>query len=343
MSGTSMDGLDIALCSFNYRTGWQFKIMNAETIPYPKQWLHDLNTARELGKNELKKLSLAYGSYLSNCVNGFIKKNQLSNIDFIASHGHTIHHQPHKGITVQIGDGNVLTKETKLPVVYDFRIQDVELGGQGAPLVPIGDELLFANYEACLNLGGFSNISFQYKKKRIAFDISPANIVLNYLTRKVGKTYDEDGKLSAKGKVIHALLQKLNALDFYKNPVPKSLGIEWVEEFIYPLLLDSYSVEDMLFTLTQHITFQISEVLSEYQIENILVTGGGAYNTFFMRELSKKTHSRIVVPEPEILEYKEALIFGFMGVLRLENRTNVLKSVTGASENHCSGKMIGFA
>ena len=343
MSGTSMDGLDIALCRFNHRTGWQFEIINAETIPYSRQWLHDLNTARELGEKDLEKLSLAYGSYLANCVNEFIDKNRLTNIDFIASHGHTIHHQPQNGITVQIGDGNVLSEETKLPVVYDFRIQDVQLGGQGAPLVPIGDQLLFSKYQACLNLGGFSNISFQYHNERIAFDISPINIVLNRLTRKIGKDYDFNGELAASGKSIPVLLKQLNALEYYKNPVPKSLGIEWVEKNMYPLLLESYEINDMLFTVVEHVVFQINQVFIQYHIKDVLVTGGGAYNSFFMDELSKASSTKISVPDDLIVEYKEALIFAFMGVLRMENRINVLKSVTGSLKDHCSGKISQLA
>lgn len=339
MSGTSMDGLDIAFCSFNFCSGWQYEIKVAETIPYSKQWLHNLNTARALEDVELEKLSIAYGRYLAGCVNFFVKKNKLDNVDLIASHGHTVHHQPINGITVQIGDGNILSQETKFPVVYDFRIQDVELGGQGAPLVPIGDQLLFSKYQACLNLGGFANISFQYHNERLAFDISPVNIVLNYLTRKTGREFDYNGELASSGKSIPVLLKELNSLEYYQHPVPKSLGIEWVEANIHPLLLDSYKISDMLFTVVEHVVFQINQVFIQYKIKEVLVTGGGAFNVFFMDELSKSSSTNISVPDDKTVDFKEALIFGFMGVLRMENTINVLKSVTGSSIDHCSGKI----
>jgi len=341
MSGTSMDGLDVAYCSFEYRDSvWSFDILEAITIPYSKYWMKSLNTARELSNTDLNELSIKYGQYLGSCVAGFIIQNGINEIDFIASHGHTIHHQPSKGITVQIGDGTIINKETKLPVVYDFRIADVEIGGQGAPLVPIGDQLLFSKYQACLNLGGFANISFQYRNERIAFDISPINIVLNFLARKVGKSYDKDGEISSTGIVIPELLNQLNQLNYYKKPVPKSLGIEWVEKEIYPLLLDEYPVADTLRTVVAHVVAQICKALIEYEIKDVLVTGGGAFNSFFMSELQKATHSSIVIPDKKIIEYKEALIFAFMGVLRMENQINVLKSVTGALKNHSSGKIV---
>jgi len=340
MSGTSMDGLDLAFCSFeNNNKQWIFDIHQAETVPYPNEWLTSLNSARELSDEDLYELSLLYGRYLSDCVVAFIDKYELEDVDFIASHGHTIHHKPSEGITVQIGDGNVISNQTKLPVVYDFRIQDVELGGQGAPLVPVGDILLFSEYQACLNLGGFANISFDYEGSRVAFDISPINIVLNYLTRKVGRDYDFGGEMASKGQIIPALLEQLNALDYYNMPIPKSLGIEWVEMNLYPLLLKSYEVNDMLLTVVIHVSQQVSQVLNQYDIQNILVTGGGVYNTYFMDKLRAVSVSSVIVPDDIVVEFKEALIFGFMGVLRMDNRINVLKSVTGANQDHSSGKM----
>lgn len=340
MSGTSMDGLDLAYVHFQYKHNqWNFEIISAETFGYNKSWLHDLNTARSLNEPELNKLDQKYGEYLGQTVQKFCAKHCIEKVDFVASHGHTIHHKPMEGITVQIGDGKVISNRIQIPVVYDFRTQDVQLGGQGAPLVPIGDELLFSEFDACLNLGGFSNISFHHQGKRVAFDIAPANIVLNQYVKKLGYTFDRDGEIARSGSLNLELLKQLNQLSFYSAPIPKSLGIEWVESCVYPLISLEENVDTVLRTLVEHSTYQISRVLDDYQVNSLLVTGGGAFNSFFMERLSKQASSKIIIPRHEVVEYKEALIFAFLGVLRWRNEINVLKSVTGAKKDHCSGRV----
>ena len=210
------------------------------------------------------------------------------------------------------------------------------MNGNGAPLVPIGDELLFSNYSACLNLGGFSNISLQSGGKRIAFDIAPVNIVLNYLAQKLDKNFDENGELAEKGKINETLLSKLNALDFYHQPHPKSLGIEWCNEYIFPAL-ENIQTLDALATFTEHTAQQIANVINQYTIKDILVTGGGAYNAFLIEKIRSKTTAEVIIPEKKIIDYKEALIFAFMGVLRMNNEMNVLSSATGSTNDHSSG------
>jgi anhydro-N-acetylmuramic acid kinase len=245
-------------------------------------------------------------------------------------------HQPQKGITLQIGSGEEIAKITKQKVVCDFRTQDVELGGQGAPLVPIGDALLFPEYDFCLNLGGFSNVSFRQEEKSVAFDICPVNIVLNFYANKIGLEYDTSGKIASEGKINEQLLEKLNALDFYKIAPPKSLGLEWVQKEILPLIeAHKISISSILSTFVEHIAIQITSIIGDSS--SVLITGGGVYNSFLMQRIEKRSNVKIKQTSHALINYKEALIFAFLGLLKLDNQINCLKSVTGASKNHSSG------
>ncbi|KMQ68686.1 anhydro-N-acetylmuramic acid kinase [Chryseobacterium sp. FH2] len=339
MSGTSLDGLDICFAKFEKKNSWSFQILKAETIPYPKNWEDKLRNSIHLSVEELLELNSEYGFYLGELTNRFIQKNRLESIDLIASHGHTVFHQPQKKFTLQIGDGRAIKLKTNLPVIYDFRSQDVLMGGNGAPLVPIGDEFLFSQYDACLNLGGFSNISLKIDNKRIAFDIAPVNIVFNRLVQKFNKSFDENGDLSRTGKINEDLLLKLNSLDFYKLPHPKSLGIEWCNENVFPLF-ENIETIDALATFTEHVSLQIANIINENKLDNVLFTGGGTYNIFLVEKIKAKTSAQIIIPQKEIIDYKEALIFAFMGVLRFNNEINVLASATGSTANHSSGIII---
>lgn len=338
MSGTSLDGLDICLAEFEKKDKWHFKILKSETLPYSTDWENKLRNSIHLSVTDLLELHSDYGFYLGQKVKEFIERHQLENIDLIASHGHTVFHQPQRKFTLQIGDGRAVKLNTGIPVpvVYDFRSQDVLMKGNGAPLVPIGDELLFSQYNACLNLGGFSNISLKSKNKRIAFDIAPVNIVLNHLAQQLNESFDENGNLARKGKINEGLLNKLNSLEFYQQTHPKSLGVEWCHKHIFPKL-EAIAPLEALATFTEHIAEQISKIINENNIKNILITGGGAYNTFLIDKIKAKTDSEIIIPEKEIIEHKEALIFAFMGVLKMNNEINVLSSATGSTTDHCSG------
>lgn len=336
MSGTSLDGLDLCFARFQKTEEWQFEIVKAETVPYPSHWEEKLRDSILLSAEELLELHSEYGFYLGEQTNAFIQKNNLESIDLIASHGHTVFHNPAKKYTFQLGDGRALKAATGIPVIYDFRSQDVLLGGNGAPLVPIGDELLFPEYDACLNLGGFSNISMKKEGERIAFDICPVNILLNRFAAGLGKKYDEDGVSARHGKVDAQLLSFLNALNFYRQNPPKSLGIEWVMKEINPLIKD-HKPEDLLATFIEHAAIQISEVFNHYALKNVLVTGGGTFNSFLIEKIQEKTHTQIIMPVENTIHFKEALIFAFMGVLRMRNEINVLASATGSSRDHSSG------
>ena len=339
MSGTSLDGLDICYAKFQNITNWEFEILKTETIPYSPEWKNRLQNAILLSAEDLLALDKEYGFYLGEKTQEFISKNNITDLDFIASHGHTVFHQPQRKFTLQIGDGRAIKLTTKKPVIYDFRSQDVLMGGNGAPLVPIGDELLFSQYDACLNLGGFSNISLQKNHQRIAFDISPVNVVLNYFAEKLGKNYDENGDFARNGAINFKILEQLNALTFYQKSAPKSLGVEFVNSVVFPLLKDE-TPENIIATFTEHIAEQIAKVFNDNQLKTVLVTGGGTFNTYLLEKIRGKSQTELIVPDENIINFKEALIFAFMGVLRLRNEVNVLCSATGSSENHCSGILV---
>ena len=342
MSGTSLDGLDIVYTNIWIEDDlYKFQIINAETVSYPKEWETQLRNAFSASAEELNELDITYGKYTAVVVNNFLQKYKIHDVDFIASHGHTIFHKPDEGYTLQIGNGQVISNATNLRVVCDFRTQDVALGGQGAPLVPIGDKLLFSEYAYCLNLGGFANISFQQNDKRLAFDVCPVNIVLNYYAQKLGFDFDQGGKLASEGNVNTVLLEQLNAISFYNESYPKSLGFEFVESTIFPLI-DKFSISEknILRTFTEHIVQQISNCLNNKASSKVLVTGGGAFNSFLINLLSSGVSNEIIVPSNEIINYKEALIFALLGVLRIQNKTNCLQSVTGALKDHSSGKIF---
>jgi anhydro-N-acetylmuramic acid kinase len=342
MSGTSLDGIDLAHVNFyikNYK--WTFELFECETVAYNNFWLNKLKIAVDFNSHQLVDLNNDYTLYIGTIINEFISNNKLQNLDAICSHGHTILHQPEKGFTLQIGNLPEIATITKNNVICDFRVQDLELGGQGAPLVPIGDQLLFSEFDYCLNLGGFSNISYQENKQRIAFDISPVNTVLNFYANKLGFEYDDKGKIASSGKINNQLLEKLNNLEFYFKNHPKSLGVEFVNQTILPLIENhELLIEDKLATFTEHIAHQISNILFQKQ-GKLLITGGGAYNEFLISKI--KFHNpeiQIIIPDKKVLEFKEALIFAFLGVLKLRNEVNVLKSVTGALQDHSSGKVF---
>lgn len=340
MSGTSMDGIDIAHCTFNYDGEWQFNILEAETVAYPSLWVEKLKDLVLLSHADLENIDKEYTVFLAAAIDRFITKHELQQLDAVCSHGHTALHQPDQGLTYQIGNLPNLAALVDQVVICDFRVGDVALGGQGAPLVPIGDQLLFAQYDYCLNLGGFANISTEVDAQRIAYDICPVNIVMNHYASKMGQDYDKDGLIAASGVLNLELLNELNSLDYYKNGFPKSLGLEWVRTIIMPLI-DGFnlSIRDILRTFVEHVVVQIGKEIKEDSRSSVLITGGGAFNEFLMTRLAESTSSMIIIPNKQIVEYKEALLFAFLGVLKLRNENNCLSSVTGALRDHCSGKM----
>jgi anhydro-N-acetylmuramic acid kinase len=339
MSGTSLDGLDIAACSFSDENNIErYQVTCCESISYSDDFRSRLRDSHLLNAEQLVRLHIEFAEFCATSVTSFIRKHKLQNILLISSHGHTVFHKPENGYTLQIGDGSVIAKRTGIPVVCDFRAGDVALGGQGAPLVPIGDELLFGEYDACLNLGGFSNISMRINDKRIAYDICPVNIILNIFAREKGLEYDNNGNLAHSGKIIQNLYNDLNKIEYYSLPFPKSLSREWLEECFIPLV-DKYRMssktEDIMHTIVKHIAFQLGQSLEN--IRNVMISGGGCFNSFLIDSLKDYTNCEIIIPDDNTVNYKEALIFAFLGYLRWNNKVNCLASVTGAKRDSCGG------
>lgn len=366
MSGTSLDGLDVALCRFGSsgaELSWE--LLAAETYPYDDNWTQRLASLDTASAYDYVWTHVRLGHYFGEKVR-FFRREHAFPVDAIASHGHTIFHRPMGyslsekngvecesigggmpkcGMTAQIGDGNAIFAETMLPVVSNFRALDVAFGGQGAPLVPIGDRLLFPDYEACLNLGGFSNISYDDAMGiRRAFDISPCNFALNALSHRVGAAFDRDGLLAATGVVNEVLLNDLDALEYYHRPLPKSLGKEWFLSSFSPLLEASAdTVPNLLRTVVEHIARQVSFVVKESGVQSMLVTGGGAHNAYLISRITALLPDcSVMVPSRQVVDYKEAIIFALLGYLRLQGQSNCLASVTGASMDVCGGDVVGW-
>jgi anhydro-N-acetylmuramic acid kinase len=359
MSGSSLDGLDIVFVELHENAGeWRFEILAADCYEYNEEWKQKLKNAISLNALDYQLLHTAYGHYLGQEINRFIEQNNLHyQVGLIASHGHTTFHLPEQKMTGQLGDGASIAAETNLPVVSDLRALDIAFGGQGAPIVPIGERHLFKDFRMCLNIGGIANISFKQGDQYIAYDVCPANRVLNMIAAKVNKEYDAGGEMAALGNVHEVLLQKLNTLDYYHQAFPKSLANNFGTDEVYPLIR-SFGLphNDELRTCVEHIVFQIKKAVNdEWSKVNgesgnnlkpetlnlkLLVTGGGAFNSFLIQRIKNELqplHIEVIIPEENIVKYKEALIMALIGVLRWRQEYNVLASVTGAERDSIGG------
>lgn len=333
MSGTSLDGVDLALCRFSDVLGpGSYVVLHAATIPYPADWEERLRGAMRLSGYELTKLDRDLGRFLGETVAAFLKNIGHEGI-ILASHGHTVFHAPQEGFTLQIGHGPSLRRAAGLPTVYDFRSADVAAGGQGAPLVPVAERDLFGTYAACLNLGGFANISFLREPIR-AFDIAPCNTVLNDLAQRTGRPYDDWGSMARGGALIPELLETLDGLPYYAQAGPKSLGREFVQTQVAPLLDDYVDapVADLARTFTEHAAVQVARTVTSLKGHaEVLVTGGGAYNRFLLERMAALAPGvRFIVPDEVTVNYKEAIAFAYLGYLHMKARPGNIPSVTGA-------------
>lgn len=341
MSGTSLDGIDLALCEFNFIKGlFSYNLIKAKTINYSPTWKKILSSAHNLSAVSYFKTHAAYGNFIAQQINKFLKKSKFSPVA-IASHGHTVFHQPNFGFSSQLGCGATIAAKTNKITICDFRSLDVANSGQGAPLVPIGDKYLFGEFEACLNIGGIANISFDNKKNdRIAYDVCVANMLLNYLAEKTGAPFDRGGELAKAGKIDEALLNELNGLDYYSKKVAKSIGREWFEKNILIFFKNNkQSLNDLLATASEHIACVIANDLNNHNFKTVLVTGGGAFNSNLIARIKSKTNCKIIIPSSKIINFKEAIIFGFLGYLRLNHKINTLKSVTGSFKDSSGGSV----
>lgn len=353
MSGSSLDGLDMLYTHLHASGGkWSYEILHSQCAPYSSEWTEKLANAVNLSARDYQLLHSAYGRWVGETVNAFIAAHQLEHkVDLVASHGHTSFHIPGQGTTAQLGDGATIAAVTELPVVSDLRALDVALGGQGAPTVPIGEKLLLPEYPLLLNLGGIANISLNRGEQPIAFDVCPANRVLNLFAQQLGQPYDDAGKLAASGKVNEKVLQQLNGLEYYRIPAPKSLANEFGTATVFPLLAHAgLAIPDALATYVAHISGQVQQAFQPW-LERIqqtdaaatmLVTGGGAFNTFLVESIQRAVEPlgiTVVVPDPALVNYKEALVMALIGVLRWREEYNVLASVTGATRNSINGAL----
>jgi anhydro-N-acetylmuramic acid kinase len=348
MSGSSMDGLDIAYCTFEENAGtWTYQINHAACIPFDEDWKNKLKNITSFSALELLRTHSDFGHWMGKAIHAFIEQNQLEHkVHFIASHGHTVFHEPQNNMTFQMGDGAAIAAINKLPVISDLRNMDIALGGQGAPIVPIGEKLLWRNIPFFLNIGGICNVTIHHNEQHIAFDICPANRVLNLLMHEVGKTFDNNGELAATGKIEPNLLQQLNALDYYKEKYPKSLSNEFGIEQVFPLIQQySISTADKVHTMCAHIAYQVKASLQAFaknETTQLFISGGGALNTFLIDLIRKELRSlqiEICIPEKTLIEYKEAMVMALIGVLRWREESNVLASVTGAIRNSVGGAL----
>jgi len=349
MSGSSLDGLDIAFVELQEKGGnWNYEILSVTCKEYESKWITKLKSATDLSAKDYQLLDVEYGKYLGEKVNEFIEEKNLQHkINLIASHGHTTFHFPKKKMTHQLGQGAAIAAETKLPVVSDLRALDIAFGGQGAPIVPLGEKLLFPDHHFFLNIGGIANISVNTENEIIAFDICPANRVLNMLALEKNQDYDKDGKMASAGTIHNDLLEKLNALDYYSLPYPKSLSNSYGIETVYPLIKEfNLKTEDSLCTYVEHISVQIKNSLQAFfsnsEVQKLMVTGGGAFNTYLVERLTKNLEEinfEIYIPEEKVVKYKEALIMALLGILRWREQYTVLASVTGASQNSIGGAL----
>jgi anhydro-N-acetylmuramic acid kinase len=336
MSGTSLDGLDLAICSFSRNQDkWNWKLLESKTISYSPDLRNQLENAPFLSGQGIIELDNEFGCFIGMQSKEFIDETGLQ-VNLISSHGHTVYHQPDRRLTFQAGSGACIAALTGKTTVTDFRRTDISLGGQGAPLVPAGDEFLFSEYDYCLNLGGFANISFRSANCRLAFDICPVNIILNLLAKRKGQLYDKNGITGSSGNIDKEMLTKLDQLDFYKAKPPKSLGREWLEsEFIAVMDEKNLPVTDKMRTVYEHIAKQIALIPDKNK--TVLITGGGAHNKFLMDLIKRYCKAECIVPEDKTIDFKEAIIFAFLGLLRVRNEINCFASVTGASRDSCCG------
>jgi anhydro-N-acetylmuramic acid kinase len=348
MSGSSLDGLDMAYVQFLETGGkWTYDLQYTHCFAYSAEWKKQLENAIHLSALEYQLLHTSYGHYIGQKVNEFIETNGLHHkVDMIASHGHTTFHLPAQRTTGQIGDGAAIAAETGLPVISDLRALDVALGGQGAPIVPVGEKLLLGNYSFFLNLGGIANLSVNNPEQYLAFDVCPANRVLNMLVKEMGKEFDEGGNIAATGSVHTELLKELNELEYYSMPYPKSLSNDFGTDVVFPIIQRyNLSTQDELRTFTEHIALQVSLAINKLPAlassdKKLLVTGGGALNSFLVKKISYLLHLEnieVIVPDEKLVNYKEALVMALLGVLRWREEYNVLASVTGATKNSVNG------
>jgi len=343
MSGSSLDGIDLALCEFEDLKdgGISWEMTKAATVPYSDEWIARLKSLPNVDAREITLVDYELGYLFGKVSKDFLKGEK---IDFIASHGHTIFHEPQNKMTLQIANGSAIASSSGISTIYDFRSMDIGFGGQGAPIVAILDRDIFGEYDALVNLGGISNISFMKDNKTVAYDISPCNQLLNYLANKKGLEYDKDGAIASNGTVNEELFRKLKSFEYFLAPFPKSLDNNFIKKNFIPILdNDDSNLQDKMATIVELIAKTIADEL-EMNLSNmrkkpkIMFAGGGTNNSFLMnRIIALSQNATIIIPDKKIIDYKEALLMAYLGYLRAKEKPNVLSSVTGAQKDSIGG------
>jgi anhydro-N-acetylmuramic acid kinase len=349
MSGSSLDGLDLVFTELEEIGGkWTYRIKASACYSYDEEWTERLSNAVNLAGYEYLLLHSAYGKYLGEQINRFIAEFDLAHrVQIIASHGHTTFHAPTLGMTSQLGDGATIAAVTGINVVSDLRAMDVALGGQGAPIVPMGEKLLWSEYAYLLNIGGIANISANRLEGPVAFDICAANRVLNLLCQELDMKYDSSGAIAATGNINTELLTALNNLEYYQLKYPKSLANNFGTDLVYPMIKNAtVSTPDALRTYTEHIAMQVGYAINLLHVEKplahskLLITGGGAHHTFLVKRIATMISGygvEAIVPDIHLVDFKEAIVMALLGILRWREENTVLNSVTGAKRSSIGG------
>ncbi len=352
MSGSSLDGIDLSYCSYSTSgDAFDWELLNHATYPIPDTWKSRLLHLPEQSAKTFVKTHTYFGHFLSEVINDFIERQKITP-DFIASHGHTIFHEPNKRFTTQIGCGAAIATQTGLPVINDFRIQDISINGEGTPLAPAADLFLFEGYDFYLNLGGIANLTAKTVDQLVAFDVCPANQLLNFLANQINLAYDKDGILAKSGQLLPALMERLRDFEYYRMSYPKSLDNSWIKKEVLSIFQQfEEPVQDKLHTtckfIAEEITNSLSTVIQSLKMGKnnhykLLATGGGTFNEFLLECIVESNTKgnlpiEVVLPEKEIIDFKEAILMGLLGVLRVQNRPNCFASVTGAKYDTIGG------
>ncbi|WP_151982622.1 anhydro-N-acetylmuramic acid kinase [Acinetobacter guerrae] len=358
MTGTSMDGVDFVAASFD-----PLHLHATLTIPFEPELRDELMALTLPGDNEIDRMGKAdvtLAELIGHGINELIEKNHLdrSQIKAISSHGQTIRHRPEHGFTLQIGDPNIITEITQVPVISDFRRRDMAAGGQGAPLVPAFHQAIFQHssiHRVILNLGGIANVSLLPAGRPevvYGFDTGPANILMDaWCERYTGHPYDENGNWAAYGHPIRGLLERLQAHEFFSKEPPKSTGredfnIDWLDdqladwrndEMEYDELEDT--PENVQATLLKLTTRAIKKAIyrSDLDTGEVYVCGGGAYNSHLLEQLRWRLRKHNwSVQSTSVLglspTWVEATAFAWLGMRFMNQQSGNLPSVTGAKD-----------
>lgn len=347
-SGTSLAGLDLVFVALTEVRGkWTYEIKAAERLAYTPEWEEKLGSAANLPARDYLLLNSEYGHYTGHAVKQFISQHQLDHqVHFITAHGHTVFHVPGQKMTAQLGDGAAIAAVTGLPVISDLRAMDVALGGKGAPILPIAEQLLFPDYRYRVNLGENATIAIQKDEQFLAFDICPCNYILDTLAETLGRAYDDEGKLAAGGVTDQPLLGALNGLAFYNEKYPRTLASKFGTGIVMPMIQQhQLSTQGKLNTYTHHIAAQIEKVVKdllpqeEDTSRSLLLTGGGTANTYLVKVIEEVLQPLNITVTTQNEPFRNALMIALLGALRWRQEPNALASVTGAEKDSVGGAL----